>query len=109
MTAEQILNEVLGEIDGTLDGMCARPRMYGNAQILEFQFLTLLNLKAIALGRGNEFQTTQDLIHNRWMSFVDEVYKAGPHSLFLSGREEWCGDLVDFVGYFKTFQERLRL
>jgi hypothetical protein len=106
LSAETRLSNVLFAINDTLDGMIARPRMYGNAQTLEMEFITLLDIKEVALGINQDAPYMKD----RWMQFVDEIYPKGPRILFLSGRREWVGDdFLELAAHFKEFRRRFAL
>lgn len=104
MTAETKLANVISAIDETLDCIIKYPRMCGDAQGIEFEFLTLLSLKEVALGRENEIA-----IHKRWMVYVDVCFPTGPMVFYLAGRKEWPEDLVEFVSHFRIFRGRLGL
>ena len=104
--AERKLDNVIGAIDEILDGIIARPRMWGNAMSLELEFITLLELKEVALGRES---SPEIYMKDRWMKFVDECFPDGPMVFFLAGRKQWPEDLVEFVSHLRIFREQLGL
>jgi len=108
------LADVLTYVEEVLGGMILRPAMYGTPQSLEFEFLRLLELKEVALGRRTmrEFLPVShpELILNQWMKFVDEKFQEGPRVFPLTGRRKWTDeDLQELSGYFAEFRTRVDL
>lgn len=104
MTAETKLANVILHLDETMDCIIKYPRMCGNAQGIELEFLTLLSLKEVALGRESEIA-----VHKRWIVYIDICFPNGPKICYLSGRKEWPEDLVEFASHLRLFREQLGL
>lgn len=102
--AERKLDNVIAAIDDTLDSIIKYPRMCGNAQGIELEFITLLSLREVALGREETLA-----MNRRWMAYVDECFPDGPMVFYLAARKLWNEDLVEFVSHFRIFRGRLGL
>ena len=108
------LRDVVAYLDEVLDGMIARPSMYGTVQTLEAEFIRLLEVKEVAVGLRTmkDFTPVSNpelLLINRWLKFVGS--KLPESRLGLMGLPLTWSDasLQDVAAYFAEFRALVSL
>lgn len=99
------LRDVVNYVDEILSGMITRPSMYGTVRTLESEFIRLLEVKEVALGRRTLKDFTPisnpELLSNQWSKFIGVKTPGRGTGLPLS----WSArNLRDLSAYFREFR-----
>lgn len=99
------LKDVVNYVDEVLAGMITRPSMYGTVRTLESEFIRLLEVKEVALGRRTLKDFTPisnpELLSNQWLQFIGRKTPGRSAGLPLS----WSArNLRDLSAYFLEFR-----